>query len=76
MGNITLGIVLGIALIWGAYRIIASGMLLQSAGDDLGKRALAKESLKNAIVGLAISLAAISVVGILAKVLGVVGLSN
>jgi len=74
--NIGIGVIFGIAVIYAVIMIAWYGIKLQSAGGDPIKSQEAKHGLKATVVGVAITFAAIFIVGLILYVLGLVGIKS
>lgn len=72
--NITIGVILGIAVLYAVVMIAWYGIKLQSSGSDMIKSQEAKNGLKATVVGVSITFAAIFIIGIILYVLGLVGI--
>jgi len=74
--NITIGVIFGLAVVYGVTMVAWYGIKLQGSGSDPIKSQEAKNGLKSTLVGVGITLGAIFIIGIVLYVLGVVGIKT
>jgi hypothetical protein len=74
--NLSMGVILGIAVLYAVIMIAWYGIKLQSAGGDPLKSQEAKHGLKATIVGVGITFGAIFIIGLILYVLGIVGIKD
>ncbi len=74
--NIGIGVIFGIAVLYGVIMVAWYGIKLQSSGSDPIKSQEAKAGLKSTVVGVGITFAAIFIIGLILYVLGIVGIKS
>jgi hypothetical protein len=74
--NIAVGVVFGLAVVYGVVMVAWYGIKLQGSGSDPIKSQDAKNGLKSTIIGVLITLGAIFIIGLVLYVLGVVGIKT
>ena len=74
--NLSMGVILGIAVLYAVIMIAWYGIKLQSAGGDPIKSQEAKHGLKATIMGVGITFGAIFIIGLILYVLGIVGIKD
>jgi hypothetical protein len=74
--NIGIGIIFGIAVVYGVIMVAWYGIKLQSSGNDPIKSQEAKAGLKSTVIGVGITFAAIFIIGLILYILGVIGIKD
>ncbi len=74
--NISIGIILGVAVLYAVIMVAWYGIKLQSSGSDPIKSQEAKNGLKSTVVGVGITFAAIFIIGLILYVLGLIGIKG
>jgi hypothetical protein len=74
--NIAVGVIFGLAVVYGVIMVSWYGIKLQGSGSDPIKSQEAKNGLKSTLVGVGITLAATFIIGLVLYVLGVIGIKT
>jgi len=74
--NIAIGVIFGLAVVYGVIMVSWYGIKLQGSGSDPIKSQEAKNGLKSTLVGVGITLAATFIIGLVLYVLGVIGIKT
>jgi len=74
LANIGIGVMFGIAILYGVIMVAYYGIRLQASASDPIKSQEAKAGLKSTVTGVGITFAAIFIIGLILYVLGLIGI--